>query len=58
MTALLVRLEHPTQLAKVGVSAGDLDECAALALTDGATTTNPRSVSSVQDIVAVYRQAL
>jgi alcohol dehydrogenase class IV len=58
VAALLVRIGHPTHLSKVGVGAGDLDECAALALTDGATMTNPRSVSSVQEIVAVYRQAL
>jgi alcohol dehydrogenase class IV len=58
VAALLLRVGHPTQLSKVGVSAGDLDECAGLALTDGATMTNPRGVSSVQEIVAVYREAL
>jgi alcohol dehydrogenase class IV len=58
VAAMLVRIEHPTRLSKVGVSAGDFEECAALALTDGATMTNPRTVSSVQEIVAVYRQAL
>jgi acyl-CoA reductase-like NAD-dependent aldehyde dehydrogenase/alcohol dehydrogenase class IV len=58
VAALLLRVGHPTQLSKVGVTAGDLDECAGLALTDGATMTNPRGVSSVHEIVAVYREAL
>jgi hypothetical protein len=42
----------------VGVTDGDLVTCAGLALTDGATTTNPRPVRSADEIVEVYRQAL
>ena len=43
VAALLVRIEHPTPpCPKWGEASADLDECAALALTDGATMTNPR----------------
>ncbi len=58
VAALLVRLGHPTKLSAVGVTDGDLLTCAGLALTDGATTTNPRPVRSADEIVEVYRQAL
>jgi alcohol dehydrogenase class IV len=58
VAALLVRLGHPTKLSEVGVSESDLATCAGLALTDGATTTNPRGVRSTDEIVAVYRLAL
>jgi aldehyde dehydrogenase (NAD+) len=58
VAALLVRLGHPTQLSEVGVTEADLATCAGLALTDGATSTNPRAVRSTDEIVAVYRAAL
>jgi aldehyde dehydrogenase (NAD+) len=58
VAALLERVGHPTKLSAVGVSDGDLLTCAGLALTDGATTTNPRPVRSADEIVEVYRQAL
>lgn len=58
VAALLVRIGHPTRLAEVDVSAEDFAGCAALALTDGATSTNPRPVRSAGEIVAVYRAAL
>jgi lactaldehyde reductase len=55
---LLVRLGHPTKLSEVGVSEADLVTCAGLALTDGATMTNPRAVRNTDEIVAVYRSAM
>lgn len=55
---LLVRLGHPTKLSEVGVSSSDFAPCAALALTDGATSTNPRAVRSAEEIVAVFQAAL
>ena len=58
VAALLVRLGHPTKLSEVGVTEADLATCAGLALTDGATMTNPRAVRSTDEIVAVYRLAL
>jgi alcohol dehydrogenase class IV len=57
VAALLLRLGHPTKLSEVGVSEGDLATCAGLALTDAATTTNPRAVRSADEIVALYRSA-
>jgi alcohol dehydrogenase class IV len=56
--ALLVRIGHPTKLSEVGIKPADLQACAELALTDGATATNPRAVRSTAEIVAVYQQAL
>jgi acyl-CoA reductase-like NAD-dependent aldehyde dehydrogenase/alcohol dehydrogenase class IV len=55
---LLVRIGHPTKLSEVKVSEGDLASCATLALSDGATSTNPRGVRSADEIIAVYRGAL
>ena len=40
------------------VAALAIEHAAELALTDGATATNPRAVRSVAEIVAVYQQAL
>jgi acyl-CoA reductase-like NAD-dependent aldehyde dehydrogenase/alcohol dehydrogenase class IV len=54
---LLTRTQHPTTLTDVGVKASDLEACAALALTDGATMTNPRGVRSTAEIIAVYKEA-
>jgi aldehyde dehydrogenase (NAD+) len=54
---LLVRTQHPTKLTDVGVKSSDLEACAQLALTDGATMTNPRGVRNAGEIVAVYREA-
>jgi alcohol dehydrogenase class IV len=45
------------RLSQVKVEADDLQSCAELALTDGATSTNPRALRSSAEIVAVYRQA-
>jgi aldehyde dehydrogenase (NAD+) len=58
VSALLTRLGHPVRLAEVGLAAKDFPACAALALNDGATSTNPRPLRSAQEIVAVYGQAL
>ncbi len=58
VAALLVRLGHPTKLSEVGVSEADLVTCAGLALTDGATMTNPRAVRNTDEIIAVYRAAM
>jgi alcohol dehydrogenase class IV len=58
VAALLARLGHPTKLSEVGIKAADFPACAELALTDGATSTNPRAVRGVAEIVAVYQQAL
>jgi aldehyde dehydrogenase (NAD+) len=58
VAALLTRIGHPTKLSEVGIKAADFPACAELALTDGATATNPRPVRSVAEIVAVYQQAL
>jgi aldehyde dehydrogenase (NAD+) len=55
---LLAGTGHPTRLSEVGAKAGDLAACAELALTDGATATNPRAVRSADEVVAVYRQAM
>ena len=54
---LLAKIGHPTKLSDVGVKPGDLEACAALALTDGATATNPRAPRSAEEIVALYRSA-
>ena len=58
VAALLTRIGHPTKLSEVGIKAADFPACAELALTDGATATNPRAVRSAAEIVAVYQQAL
>jgi aldehyde dehydrogenase (NAD+) len=58
VSELLARTQHPTRLSEVGVKPTDIEACAALALTDGATMTNPRVVRSAEEIVAVYREAL
>jgi alcohol dehydrogenase class IV len=58
VAALLLRLGHPTKLSQVGVSEGDLVSCGGLALSDAATTTNPRAVRSADEVMAVYRLAL
>jgi lactaldehyde reductase len=55
---LLARIGHPTRLSEVGVKAADLKACAELALTDPATITNPRAVTSAEQVIAVYQQAL
>jgi acyl-CoA reductase-like NAD-dependent aldehyde dehydrogenase/alcohol dehydrogenase class IV len=55
---LLARIGHPTKLSEVGIKAADFAACAALALTDGATATNPRAVRGAEEVVAVYTQAL
>ena len=55
---LLTRIGHPTKLSEVGVKAADFAPCAVLALSDGATATNPRAVRSAEEIVAVYQGAL
>jgi acyl-CoA reductase-like NAD-dependent aldehyde dehydrogenase/alcohol dehydrogenase class IV len=57
VSSLLSRTQHPTKITDVGVKASDLEACAALALTDGATMTNPRVVRNTAEIVAVYREA-
>jgi acyl-CoA reductase-like NAD-dependent aldehyde dehydrogenase/alcohol dehydrogenase class IV len=58
VSALLSKIGHQTRLAEVNVKAQDLQACAALALTDGATSTNPRPLRSAEEIVSVYREAL
>jgi alcohol dehydrogenase class IV len=58
VAALLTRIGHPVKLSEVGIKAADFPACAELALTDGATATNPRAVRSAAEIVAVYQQAL
>jgi alcohol dehydrogenase class IV len=55
---LLARIAHPTKLSDVGVKVADFAACAQLALTDGATATNPRGVRSAEEVIAVYQQAL
>ncbi|HMI91988.1 MAG TPA: iron-containing alcohol dehydrogenase, partial [Polyangiales bacterium] len=55
---LLVRIGHQTKLSEVGIKQADFAGCAEVALTDGATATNPRAVRSAAEIVAVYQQAL
>jgi aldehyde dehydrogenase (NAD+) len=57
VASLLASTQHPTKLSDVGVKPSDLEACAALALTDGATMTNPRAVKNTAEIVAVYREA-
>jgi alcohol dehydrogenase class IV len=58
VASLLARIEHPLRLSQVAVPDNDFEACAALALNDGATSTNPRAVRSAAEIVAVYREAL
>jgi aldehyde dehydrogenase (NAD+) len=57
VASLLARIGHPVKLSAVKVDADDLQNCAELALTDGATSTNPRAVRASSEIVVVYRQA-
>ncbi len=58
VATLLARIGHPLRLSEVKVEANDLENCAELALTDGATSTNPRALRSAAEIVSVYRQAI
>jgi aldehyde dehydrogenase (NAD+) len=58
VAALLTRIGHPMRLSEVNVGLADLAACAELALTDGATGTNPRAVRTAAEIVTVYREAL
>jgi alcohol dehydrogenase class IV len=57
VAALLTRIGHPTKLSDVGVKPSDWEPCAALSLTDGATSTNPRAPRSAEEIVALYKTA-
>jgi aldehyde dehydrogenase (NAD+) len=54
---LLASIGHPTKLSDVGVKQSDWEPCAALAMTDGATSTNPRAPRAVEEIVALYKTA-
>jgi aldehyde dehydrogenase (NAD+) len=54
---LLARIQHPTKLSEVGVKPEHLSSCAELALTDGATMTNPRGVRSAAEVEALYKTA-
>jgi acyl-CoA reductase-like NAD-dependent aldehyde dehydrogenase/alcohol dehydrogenase class IV len=58
VAALLTRIGHPTRLSEVSVKEQDFQACAELAMTDGATSTNPRAPRSAEEIVTVYRDAL
>ncbi|HEX4353035.1 MAG TPA: aldehyde dehydrogenase family protein, partial [Polyangiales bacterium] len=58
VSALLTRVGHPTRLSEVGIKEQDFAACAALAMSDGATSTNPRAPRSAEEIVAVYKDAL
>jgi len=58
VSALVAGTGHPTRLSEVNVDPEDLETCAGLALTDAATMTNPRSVASTQEVLAVYRAAM
>jgi aldehyde dehydrogenase (NAD+) len=58
VSELLARLGHPVRLSEVKLKAQDFPACAELALTDGATATNPRGVRNAAEIVAVYTAAL
>jgi acyl-CoA reductase-like NAD-dependent aldehyde dehydrogenase/alcohol dehydrogenase class IV len=58
VSELLARLGHPVRLSELKLEAADFPACAELALTDGATSTNPRGVRSTAEIVAVYTAAL
>jgi alcohol dehydrogenase class IV len=46
------------RLSEVKLKAADFPACAELALTDGATATNPRGLRNAAEIVAVYNAAL
>jgi aldehyde dehydrogenase (NAD+) len=58
VSSLLARIGHPLRLSEVGIEASHLLSCAELALTDGATSTNPRAPRSPEEIVSVYREAI
>ena len=58
VAALLARTGHPLKLSEAGVTEDALEHCAGLALTDGATMTNPRAPASTAEIVTLYQQAL
>jgi aldehyde dehydrogenase (NAD+) len=55
--SLLAATQHPTKLSEVGVKPSDLAACSELALTDGATMTNPRGVRSAAEVEALYKTA-
>jgi alcohol dehydrogenase class IV len=57
VASLLQRIGHPTKLSEVGVKPTDWEACAALALIDGATSTNPRAPRSAEEIFGLYRTA-
>jgi alcohol dehydrogenase class IV len=58
ISALLARLGHPQRLSEVGVNQSALQACSELAVTDGATMTNPRAPSSAAEVVALYQDAM
>jgi aldehyde dehydrogenase (NAD+) len=58
VAALLTRIGHPTTLSQVGVKNADLARSAQLALTDGATSTNPRSPRSADEIQGLLQAAM
>ena len=58
VSELLARIGHPVRLSEVKLNAADFPACAELAMTDGATGTNPRSPRAPAEIVAVYNAAL
>jgi alcohol dehydrogenase class IV len=56
--SLLERTGHPRTLSAVGVAEEDLMPCAALAVADLVTVTNPRPVLFPAEVVALYQRAL
>jgi alcohol dehydrogenase class IV len=58
ITTLLVRIGHPITLSHVGVKKADLAHTAQLSMTDGATSTNPRSPRSAKEIEALLEAAM
>ena len=58
VASLLTRTGHPTKLSEVNVPTTELASCAELALTDGATMTNPRAVTSAAEVMTVYHAAM
>jgi alcohol dehydrogenase class IV len=57
VASLMTRIGHPTKLSEVGVKPSDWEGCAALAMIDGATSTNPRAPRSAEEIVGLYKTA-
>ncbi len=55
--ALVKQIGLPTNLKDAGVEESQLEQCSALAMTDGAVVYNPRFVADPEEVLAIYKKA-